>query len=105
MARADLNSIYDRTALKDECAKLAAMPKDSGRNNALNTAAFSLFQLVAGGEPDDENEVREKLYNAAEDCGLVADDGAASVLATIESGAKAGRAQPRQAPDGGDQHP
>jgi putative DNA primase/helicase len=31
----------------------------------------------------------------------VAEDGAASVLATIESGAKAGRAQPRQAPDDG----
>jgi hypothetical protein len=105
-ARASIepNSIYYRTALKDECAKLAAMPKDSGRNNALNTAAFSLFQLVAGGDLD-EDVAREKLYKAAEDCGLVADDGAASVLATIESGARAGRAQPRQAPDGDQQAP
>jgi putative DNA primase/helicase len=96
--RADLNSIYYRSALKDECAALAAMPKDSGRNNALNSAAFNLFQLVAGGGLD-ENDVRERLYTAAETCGLVAEDGAASVRATIESGAKAGRAQPRQAPD------
>src|SRR5262249_12369859 len=51
VARANMtgSSIYGRTALRDECAALAAMRKDSGRNNALNTAAFSLFQLVAGG--------------------------------------------------------
>jgi Protein of unknown function (DUF3631)/Bifunctional DNA primase/polymerase, N-terminal len=95
---AGADSIYYRSALKDECTALAAMPKDSGRNNALNSAAFNLFQLVAGGGLD-ENEVCERLYAAAEACGLVAEDGAASVRATIESGAKAGRAQPRQAPD------
>jgi RecA-family ATPase len=101
------SSIYGRTALRAECDKLAAMPKDSGRNNALNGAAFNLFQLVAGGELDEErDQVRERLFAAAEACGLVAEDGAASVRATIESGAKAGRAQPRQAsgPNGGDRH-
>jgi putative DNA primase/helicase len=90
------DSIYYRSALKDECAALAAMLPNSGRNNALNTAAFNLFQLVAGGGLD-ENVVRERLFAAAEACGLVVEDGAASVLATIESGAKAGHAQPRQA--------
>jgi putative DNA primase/helicase len=95
-------SIYGRTALREECAKLAAMEKDSGRNSALNSAAFSVFQLVAGGELDEEkDQVREHLFAAAEKCGLVAEDGAASVRATVESGAKAGRAQPRRAPDGG----
>jgi AAA domain/Bifunctional DNA primase/polymerase, N-terminal len=101
------STIYGRTALKYECDKLAAMPKDSGRNNALNSAAFSVFQLVAGGEIDEErDQVAERLFAAAETCGLVAEDGAASVCATIESGAKAGRAQPRRAPDtnGGDRH-
>jgi Bifunctional DNA primase/polymerase, N-terminal len=94
------SSIYGRTALRAECDKLAAMSKDSGRNNALNSAAFSLFQLVAGGELDEENDqVRERLFAAAEACGLVAEDGETSVRATIESGAKAGRLQPRQAPD------
>src|SRR5262249_15005583 len=92
------NSIYYRSALKDECAVLAVMPPNSGRNNALNRATFNLFQLVAAGGLD-ENTVREHLFAAAEACGLVADDGAASVLATIESGARAGRAKPRQAPD------
>src|SRR5262249_7961510 len=99
--------IYGSTALRSECDKLAAMPKDGGRNNALNSAAFSVFQLVAGGELDEEKDkVRDQLFAAAEKCGLVTEDGAASVLATIESGAKAGRAQPRQAPDhnGGDRH-
>jgi Bifunctional DNA primase/polymerase, N-terminal len=95
------SSIYGRTALRAECDKLAAMPKDSGRNNALNSAAFSLFQLLAGGELDEEkDQVCERLFAAAEACGLVAEDGAASVRATIESGAKAGRQQPRQAGNG-----
>jgi hypothetical protein len=96
------SSIYGRTALRAECDKLAAMPKDSGRNNALNSAAFSVFQVVAGGELDEEkDQVTERLFAAAEKCGLVAEDGAASVHATIESGAGAGRKEPRQAPDGG----
>jgi Protein of unknown function (DUF3987) len=96
------SSIYGRTALRAECDKLAAMPKDSGRNNALNTAAFNLFQLVAGGELDEErDQVRKRLFAAAEAGGLVTEDGEASVRATIESGAKAGRAQPRRAPNGG----
>jgi Bifunctional DNA primase/polymerase, N-terminal len=83
------STIYGRTALKAECDKLAAVPKDAGRNNALNAAAFSLFQLVAGGELDEEKDrVRDLLFAAAEACGLVVDDGAASVHATIESGAK-----------------
>jgi AAA domain/Bifunctional DNA primase/polymerase, N-terminal len=96
-------SSYCHFALKDECTALAAMPKDSGRNNALNRAAFNLFQLVASGGLD-ENTVRDRLFAAAETCGLVAEDGAASVHATIESGAKAGRAQPRQAPKHDDKH-
>jgi putative DNA primase/helicase len=98
------SSIYGRTALRQECNKLAGMPKDSGRNNALNSAAFSVFQLVAGGELDEEKDkVRDHLFAAAEKCGLVAEDGTASVLATIESGAKAGRAQPRRSPNGGEE--
>jgi putative DNA primase/helicase len=91
---------YYHFALKDECKALAAMSKDSGRNNALNRAAFNLFQLVAAGGLD-ANVVRERLFAAAETCGLVADDGEKAVRDTIESGARAGRTQPRQAPDPG----
>ena len=97
--KSEADSIYYRSALKDECAALASAPK-GGRNDALNRAAFNLFQLVTGGGLDEET-VRERLYAAAEACGLVNDDGEASVRATIESGAKAGRAQPRRAPNGG----
>jgi len=94
---ADFDPQYFRTALKNECAELAAMAK-GGRNEKLNRAAFGLFQLVAIGGLD-ENEVRERLFAAAEACGLVAEDGEESVRATIKSGAKAGRAQPRQVSD------
>jgi hypothetical protein len=88
------STIYGRTALKNECAALASMPKDSGRNDALNKAAFNMFQLVNGGHLN-ENMVRMELFAAATACGLVAEDGAAQVYATIDSGARAGRARPR----------
>src|SRR5262249_50900459 len=67
------------------------------RNDTLNTAAFNLFQIVAGGGLD-EQEVRDRLFEAAETCGLVADDGAASVEATINSAAQAARTRPRTRP-------
>ena len=40
---------YGHAALRAEIAALAATPPGR-RNHALNRAAFSLFQLVAGGE-------------------------------------------------------
>jgi hypothetical protein len=92
--KAGSTTIYGRTALKNECSTLAAMPKDSGRNDALNRAAFNMFQLVTGGDLN-EGLVREKLFAAATACGLVDEDSATQVLATIESGARAGRSRPR----------
>jgi hypothetical protein len=88
------STIYGRTALKDECAALAAMPKDSCRNDALNRAAFSMFQLVNSGDLN-ENMVRTELFAAATANGLVDEDGEAQVQATIDSGARAGQARPR----------
>jgi hypothetical protein len=82
-----------RAALDDEHKKVSsALP--GTRNDTLNKAAFNLFQLVASGELD-EQDARDRLYEAAGICGLVADDGAPSVWATINSGAAAGRQQPR----------
>jgi hypothetical protein len=89
------STIYGRTALKNECAALTSMAKDSGRNDALNRAAFNMFQLVESKDLN-ENLVRTELFAAAKACGLVAEDGAAQVRATIESGARAGHARPRQ---------
>jgi hypothetical protein len=98
------STIYGRSALKDECAALAAMPKDSGRNHALNRAAFNMFQLVASGDLN-EGLVREKLFAAATACGLVDEDGAAQALATIKSGARAGRDQRRGSKDAEQEDP
>jgi len=84
---------WAKNALEKECAAVAAA-KPGSRNDALNTAAFNLFQIVAGGALD-EDLVRSELYTAAVACGLVDDDGEKKVWATIESGASAGRQQPR----------
>jgi hypothetical protein len=87
---------WARTALENECARLATATPGT-RNGILNEAAFNLFQIVAGGALKDA-EVRARLFRAAEQCGLVADDGAGSVWRTIDSAAQAGAQQPRSRP-------
>jgi hypothetical protein len=83
-------------ALEIECAAVAGTPPGT-RNHRLNVAAFSLGQIIATGGLD-EQEVRDRLFEVAETCGLVADDGAQQVWATIDSGVTAGKAQPRARP-------
>ena len=86
---------YGKAALQYEISALAStLP--GARNHALNRAAFSLFQLVAGGELD-EAEVINRLIEAAFANGLMSDpnDGPASVKRTIESGRRAGIQHPR----------
>jgi bifunctional DNA primase/polymerase-like protein len=96
LAKAKKASAYAKAALDRECKNVASAQPGT-RNSTLNTAAFNLFQLVAGGALD-EQEVRDRLFEAAEVCRLVADDGAQQVWATIDSGAAAGRQQPRTRP-------
>jgi putative DNA primase/helicase len=96
LAKATKAKAWAKAALERECKAVAAAQPGT-RNATLNTAAFNLFQIVAG-RGLDEQEIRDRLYEAAETCGLVADDGAASVEATIESGAEAGKKQPRTRP-------
>jgi hypothetical protein len=96
LAKAKKARAWARAALENECKKIAAAQPGT-RNSTLNTAAFNLFQIVAGGGLD-EQEVRDRLFEAAETCRLVADDGAQQVWATIDSGAAAGRQQPRTQP-------
>lgn len=67
------------------------------RNNTLNTAAFSLGQMVGAGWIA-EADAAAWLEAAAGDCGLVRDDGVRSVRATIRSGLRAGRQAPRSFP-------
>lgn len=89
-------TIWAQTALENECDAVANA-RPGTRNDQLNRSAFNLFQLVAGGHLN-EQDVRERLFQAAEACGLVDDDGPQSAEATIDSGAQAGRAQPRLQP-------
>jgi hypothetical protein len=84
---------YGQAALAYEVDALAAAPKGQ-RNDALNRAAFCLFQLVAGGEIA-ESEVVPALIGACERNGLMADDGWPAVHRTILSGATAGMQHPR----------
>src|SRR6516162_9760263 len=96
LAKATKAKAWAKAALEREC-KAVASAQPGTRNTTLNTAAFNLFQIVGGGGLD-EQEVRDRLFEAAEACGLVADDGAPSVWATINSAAQAGKAQPRTRP-------
>ena len=89
---------YGRAALEREIAALAATAPGS-RNHALNRAAFSLFQLVAGGELD-QRDVIAGLCRAAQVNGLARDDGWHTIWATIRSGACAGAQHPRRANGG-----
>jgi hypothetical protein len=80
-------------ALDREIAALAATPAGQ-RNSRLNRAAFSLYQLVAGGELDG-GSVERRLVEACHANGLAQDDGECSVTKTIASGMKAGMLHPR----------
>lgn len=88
---------YARKALEDEC-RAVSQAGTGTRNPALNAAAFNLGQLVGGGALD-QKAVEAALFQAAEECGLVADDGAPATLKTIASGLTAGMVRPRQAPE------
>ena len=72
---------------------LARMAPDSGRNAALNGAAWTLGHWVAAGALD-QAAVEDALYAAAEQNGLVNDDGARQCWATIRSGLSKGLLQP-----------
>lgn len=76
-------------ALRDELAKLFAAPEGQ-RNGALNSCAFNLGQIVAGGELT-EATVKARLSAAAAGIGLEPGE----IAATIESGFQAGAKTPR----------
>lgn len=84
---------YAESALDRELTAVASAAPGT-RNPTLNTAAFKLAQLVAAGALG-EAQVRSALENAAHQSGLAADDGARSVIETINSGFAAGIGKPR----------
>lgn len=80
---------YARAAVAREAADMAAS-QVGHRNHRLNAAAFSLGQLVGAGLIS-QDTVAEQLLNAARVAGLSERE----ALRTIDSGLRAGRAQPR----------
>lgn len=86
-------SAYAQAALEGEIDAVHRAPEGT-RNPTLNTAAFKLGQLVAGGELG-EQLVRDRLYDAARAAGL----NERETLKTIDSGLRAGAEQPRNAPE------
>lgn len=91
--RPDTPSSYGDKALSSECEKVAHA-SEGERNHTLNTAAYSLGQLVGGGVLS-ESAVRAELTSAAQSCGL--DD--AEIKQTLASGLKAGKSNPRYPPE------
>jgi RepB DNA-primase from phage plasmid len=85
---------YTYKALENECNTLAVMSPNSGRNVQLNKSAFALGQLV-GASLLERSTVEDALLSAANDCGLISDDGESSVRATLKNGLEAGMKEPR----------
>ena len=73
-------------------ADLAAMGPDSGRNDRLNALAYSFGRLTP--KWLDEQDITERLYDAARACGLEH----AETVATIRSGLRKGTQDPRDPP-------
>lgn len=89
----DKEGKYARTALERELQILRGTAI-GGRNEQLNISALKLAQLVAGGELV-ESEVIGALEEAARAIGLDERE----IKATIASGFKKGKTQPRRAPE------
>lgn len=84
---------YADAALDKELAELLKQGEGT-RNNQLNRASFSLGQLVGAGGLD-RHEVQSALYRAARAIGLPESE----ARGTIESGMRAGMADPRSLPE------
>jgi hypothetical protein len=78
---------FAHSALQGMARDLSAMPANSGRNQALNRAAWRMGTMVNRGWID-RSTVEHVLFGAAST--LAREDGAAAVQATIASGFNAG---------------
>lgn len=86
-------SRYAAKALEGEVTSVANAPEGT-RNATLNTAAFSLGQLVAAGHIE-EHVVHDALTGAARSAGL--EEG--EIAATLRSGLSSGMKLPRAVPE------
>lgn len=85
-------SRYNQGALEGEVERVRNAPKGE-RNNTVFKSTAALGELVHLGL--DEQMIRDRIYEAAEANGLVADTRRAAVLKTIDSGMERGLANPR----------
>lgn len=83
---------YSIAALNHACAAIENAAEGS-RNDTLNSEAFGIAQLVAGGEIP-KSVARESLANAAELAGLGVDEIAQTLTSAFDAGSK----KPRTAP-------
>ena len=88
---------YARAALDAEADRVSGAGEGE-RNDTLNRASFSIGTLVGAGVLD-KRIAMATLESAAESCGLIEDDGLASVRATIRSGLHSGEMEPRDIPN------
>lgn len=87
-------SAYGASALAGEVAELTSMGDGSGRNDALNIAAYKLAGWIATGDLT-ETAITEGLYDAAVRNGYVTKRGERAARNTIRSGLSAGATAPR----------
>ena len=83
------NNAYGQKALANEIVALSCAG-DGGRNDQLNRSAYSLGQLIAGGQLD-ISSVENSLRGAASGLGLKASE----IEKTIASGIRSGMNEPR----------
>jgi predicted P-loop ATPase len=84
--------IYSHAALEG-CADELATTARGTRNETLNKSAFRLGGMYARNWIG-RAEIEASMFEAAAACGLVRDDGAPAVWATIKSGIEAGMKKP-----------
>jgi Bifunctional DNA primase/polymerase, N-terminal len=87
---------YARAALAQELGRVAAAPVGA-RNRQLWEAGRNLYNLVAGGALQ-ERQVHQGLLQAAERCGLLAEE-PRQTRRTLASARQVGLAHPRQPPE------
>jgi hypothetical protein len=86
---------YAQKTLDNVAAELAAVAPGTGRNNALNTGAYTLATMAARNWID-RGAIERRLFEACEANSLIKDDGAYSVRSTLKSGIEAGLKTPHQ---------
>lgn len=96
-AKAESTTPYGRAALDAEVAKVANAVKGC-RNHELNASAFTIGQLVGGGEVD-RSEAEAALLTAAISVGLPNREAEKTILSGIRAGEKEPRRAPKQQPE------